>query len=184
MPRASKPSTALVDYDATADASPGAFAEYWPIEQVTPYARNPRKNANAISAVAASLKEFGFRQPLVVDDDGVVIVGHTRLEAARALGLSHVPVHIARGLTKAQVKAYRIADNRTAENADWDRDLLALEFTDLRLNDFDLTLTAFTEQEIEGVLGEAMERGEHLGDADDAADAKVRTCPHCGEALA
>ena len=83
------------------------------IDDIVPYARNPRKNKNAISKVMASLKEFGFRQPIVVDSDLVVIVGHTRLEAARQLGLKEVPVHIAEGLTKAQIKAYRIADNRT-----------------------------------------------------------------------
>ncbi len=79
----------------------------------------------------ASIAEFGFRQPIVVDEKMVVIVGHTRLEAAKALGLKTVPVHVAEGLTPAQAKAYRIMDNRSHENAEWDDELLRLEFGDL-----------------------------------------------------
>ena len=82
------------------------------IDRVIPYANNPRRNEAAVAKVAASIKEFGFRQPIVVDNNNVVIVGHTRLLAARQLGLAEVPVHIAEGLTSSQIKAYRIADNR------------------------------------------------------------------------
>ena len=85
--------------------------ELRPIDQVKPYPGNPRQNDEAVDAVAASLKEFGFRQPIVVDADGVIIVGHTRYKAAQKLGLKQVPVHVATDLTPAQVKAYRIADN-------------------------------------------------------------------------
>jgi hypothetical protein len=88
-----------------------------PLERLIPYARNPRKNDKAIAAVAASLKEFGWRQPIVVDEDMVILAGHTRLEAARQLGLATAPVHIARGLTPAQARAYRLMDNRASENA-------------------------------------------------------------------
>ena len=83
-----------------------------PLEQLIPYARNPRQNESAIATVAASLKEFGWRQPIVVDEEMVILAGHTRLEAARQLGLTEVPVHIARGLTPAQARAYRLMDNR------------------------------------------------------------------------
>ena len=79
-----------------------------PVESLVPYARNPRNNSAAIDAVKASIAEFGFRQPIVVDEKMVVIVGHTRLEAAKSLGLKTVPVHVAEGLTPAQAKAYRI----------------------------------------------------------------------------
>lgn len=103
-----------------------------PIDQVIPYARNPRKNDDAVAVVAASLKEFGFRQPIVVDPDGVVIVGHTRLKAARQLGMTEVPVHVAQGLSKSQVKAYRIADNKVAEAAEWDEMLLSLEIDEIK----------------------------------------------------
>ena len=77
--------------------------------------------------MAASLKEFGFRQPIVVDGDGVIIAGHTRLLGAKRLGLKEVPVHVASGLTPEQVKAYRIADNRSAQETTWDLELLPLE---------------------------------------------------------
>src|SRR5829696_1256395 len=113
------------------------------IERVVPYARNPRKNEAAVAKVAASIREFGFRQPIVVDRERVIIVGHTRLMAARVLGLATVPVHVAEGLTPAQVKAYRLADNRTHEEAEWDEELLSLELGELRDLDFDLGLTGF-----------------------------------------
>lgn len=119
-----------------------------PIEQVVPYARNPRKNEAAVAKVAASIREFGFRQPIVVDADRVVIVGHTRLLAARTLGLTEVPIHVAENLTPAQVRAYRLADNRTAQEAEWDMDLLALELQELDGANFDLALTGFGEEEI------------------------------------
>lgn len=87
--------------------TPPMQIESWPIEKVTPYAKNPRRNDKAVAKVAASLKEFGFRQPLVVDRAGVLVVGHTRLKAALQLGLTAVPVHVAADLTPAQAKAYR-----------------------------------------------------------------------------
>lgn len=124
-----------------------------PIETVIPYARNPRKNDGAaVAKVAASLKEFGFRQPIVVGPDNVVIVGHTRLKAAQSLGLQKVPVHVADNLTAAQVKAYRIADNRVAEESDWDSELLTLEIADLQLHDFDLELTGLDPEELDRAL--------------------------------
>jgi len=81
------------------------------INLVTPYERNPRLNDGAVDAVAASLQEFGFRQPIVVDGNGVIIAGHTRFRAAKKLGLKKVPVHVATDLSPEQVKAYRITDN-------------------------------------------------------------------------
>ncbi len=125
-----------------------------PIDTVIPYAQNPRKNADAIPKVAASIREFGFRQPIVVDTAGVVIAGHTRLEAARSLGLTEVPVHVAQNLTAAQIRAYRIADNRTAEEAEWEKDLLAGELQFLRDDSFDLLLTGFDDKELARLLGE------------------------------
>src|SRR5437762_11892201 len=97
--------------------------EVWPIEKLIPYARNPRQIPQiAIDKVAASIQEFGFRQPIVVDEKAVIIVGHVRLLAAQKLGLTEVPVHVATGLTAAQANAYRLADNRTNEEASWDMD--------------------------------------------------------------
>jgi DNA modification methylase len=127
------------------------------IGRVIPYARNPRKNDAAIAKVAASIKEYGFRQPIVVDEEMVIIAGHTRLQAAQSLGLKKVPVHVATGLTQAQIKAYRLADNRTHEDAEWDEELLAIELGELNELGFDLDLTGFDAIELEDLLdGEPM----------------------------
>ena len=123
-----------------------------PIGDVVPYVRNPRKNTAAIAKVAASLREFGWRQPIVVDDQFTVVAGHTRLEAARTLGMAEVPVHVATGLTPAQIKAYRIADNRVAAEAEWDNDLLALELGELHQGGWDLALTGFDADELTALL--------------------------------
>lgn len=136
--------------------------ELVPIGSVRPYPHNPRKNQGAIEKVAASLREFGWRQPIVVDPEMVVIVGHTRLMAAQRLGMSEVPVHVA-DLPPEKVKAYRLADNRVGEEAEWDMDLLAQELGDLRLDEYDLSLTGFDEDEIAAALAEATQG---LGDPD------------------
>ena len=128
-----------------------------PVGQVVPYARNPRKNDAAVAKVAASIKEFGFRQPIVVDEEMVVIAGHTRLLAARQLGVAKVPVHIAEGLTDTQAKAYRLADNRTGQDAEWDMDLLGLEMRDLDAEGFDLDLTGFGEMELQSLMADKTE---------------------------
>src|SRR5580698_8650490 len=127
----------------------------WPIERPIPYARNSRKiPQRAIDKVAASIKEFGFRQAIVVDKDGVIICGHTRWLAAKKLGLREVPVHVAENLTPAQVKAYRLMDNRSHQETDWDLDLLGPELEDLKGMDFDLALTGFDERELEDLLAD------------------------------
>ena len=111
--------------------------------EIIPYEKNPRINNNAIDKTAISIKEFGFQQPIVVDPAGVVIAGHTRLKAAIKLKLETCPVIVAEGLTDAQVKAYRIADNRTGELATWDDELLAVEIQDLIDMKYDIELTGF-----------------------------------------
>jgi DNA modification methylase len=118
------------------------------ITEIKPYPHNPRYNDQAVDAVAASIRKFGFRQPIVVDEDGVIIVGHTRYKAALKLGLEVVPVHVARELTPAQIKAYRIADNQTATLSQWDDNLLPLELAELQAMDFDLNLTGFSADEL------------------------------------
>jgi len=122
------------------------------LADVRPYANNPRINDDAVAAVAASIKEFGFQQPIVVDQDGVVVCGHTRLKAAAKLGLQKVPVHVARDLTPAQIKAFRIADNQTASLAEWNLDLLPLELVDLQGMDFDLGILGFDPDELAKLL--------------------------------
>ena len=119
-----------------------------PIGAVTPYPQNPRKNDQAIEKVAASIKEFGFRQPIVVDRDMVVVVGDTRLKAARSLGLAEVPVHVAENLSPEQCRAYRIMDNRSNEEAEWDMERLEKELVGLKEQDFDLSLTGFEYDEL------------------------------------
>ena len=133
--------------------------ETWPIDRPQPYDKNPRLNDDAVEVVAKSIREFGFRQPIVVDEDGVVIIGHTRLKAAKQLGLSEVPVHIARGLSPEQVKALRIADNKTAEIAEWNLELLPIELAELQGLDFDLELLGFDQDELAKLLDPGVQEG-------------------------
>lgn len=133
-----------------------------------PYEKNPRINGDAVDAVAASIREFGFRQPIVVDENGVIICGHTRWKAAKKLGLEKVPVHVAKDLTPAQVKAYRLADNQTASLAEWDFELLPIELADLQAADFDLELLGFDEDELASLLDGGVTDG--LTDPDDVPE--------------
>ncbi len=126
-----------------------------PLDGIHPYDGNPRRNKDAVSPVADSIREFGFRQPIVIDSDGVIIVGHTRYFAAQLLGLAEVPVHVA-NMTPEQAKAYRLADNRTNENADWDMDLLAKELEELKNLDFNIDLTGFDQNEVTRITNELM----------------------------
>ncbi|MBI1375821.1 MAG: chromosome partitioning protein ParB [Phycisphaera sp.] len=137
------------------------------IDDIRPYDRNPRINDQAVDAVAASLQEFGFRQPIVVDSGGVIIVGHTRWKAAKKLGLTKVPVHVATDLTPAQIRAYRIADNKTGELAEWDLEILPIELADLREEGFDMDVLAFDDEELAKLLSAATGVTEGLTDADE-----------------
>lgn len=129
--------------------------EYIDIDKVIPYANNPRHNdGEAVDKVAASIKEYGFKQPLIVDKENVVICGHTRLKGAKKLGLEKIPVIKADDLTPAQIKAYRIADNKVSEYSSWDNELLSIEFEELQDLDFDLDLTGFEDFEIESLFEE------------------------------
>jgi DNA modification methylase len=138
--------------------------EMRPITSIKPYENNPRQNDAGVDAVAASIREFGFRQPIVVDEEGVIIVGHTRYKAALKLGLEEVPVHVAIGLSPAQAKAYRIADNQTATISQWDEDKLPIELAQLQEMDFDLNLTGFSTDELMRLLDSGSNAGQ--GDPD------------------
>jgi DNA modification methylase len=128
---------------------------WWPVNKPIPYARNSRKiPEKAVDKVAASIKEFGWRQTIVVDKESVIICGHTRLLAAKKLGLLQVPVHVAGNLTPAQVKAYRLMDNRSHDETSFDLDLLGPELVELQGLDFDLSLTGFDERELEEFLAD------------------------------
>jgi len=136
------------------------------IDDIRPYERNPRINDQAVDAVAASLAEFGFRQPIVVDEDGVIIVGHTRWKAAKKLGLDKVPVHVATDLPPEKVRAYRIADNKTGELAEWDLEILPIELNELRESGFDMDVLAFDDEELGQLLSQAEGVTEGLTDPD------------------
>jgi DNA modification methylase len=139
--------------------------EMWSVDRIKPYEKNPRINDDAVAAVAKSLDAYGFRQPVVVDGDGVIIVGHTRWKAAKLLGLDKVPVHIARDLEPEAVRAYRIADNKTAELSDWDFDLLPIELQELGNVGYDLGMLGFNAEELARLLDPGTQEG--LTDPDD-----------------
>ena len=122
------------------------------ITQIKPYEKNPRKNEKAIDKVAQSIKEFGFKQPIVIDNNNIIIAGHTRYQASIKLGLESVPVIKANDLSDEQVKAYRIADNRVAQEAEWDIDLLKMELADLKQIDYNLLETGFNQEELDKIL--------------------------------
>lgn len=117
------------------------------LDELHPYEKNPRKNEAAVQNVANSIKEFGFKVPIVIDKNGVIVTGHTRYLAAQELGLETVPTIMADDLTPKQIKAFRIADNKTAEKASWDEALLKEELKDI-LDDFDMTEFGFGDFEL------------------------------------
>jgi hypothetical protein len=135
------------------------------INTIRPYENNPRHNDAGVDAVAASLREFGFRQPIVVDEEGIIIIGHTQYKAALKLGLEEVPVHVAVGLTPAQARAYRIADNQTATLSTWDDDKLPIELAQLQEMNFDLSQTGFSADELMRLLDSGTNAGQTDPDA-------------------
>ena len=127
--------------------------EYIDIDKIIPYANNPRNNdGEAVDRVASSIAEYGFKSPIIVDKDNVIIAGHTRHKAAKKLDLETVPVIRADDLTPAQIKAFRLADNRVSEYATWNDELLSIEIEGLQDLDFDLELTGFEDFEIDKLL--------------------------------
>ena len=127
--------------------------ETWPIGKLIEYARNPRKNDHAVDRVAAAIREFGFRVPVVAKSDGTVVDGHLRLKAAKKLGLTEVPVVLADDMTDLQIKAFRLSVNKMAELAEWDDELLAVELGELHAADFDMALLGFDAGELSAAMG-------------------------------
>lgn len=125
-----------------------------PLESIKPYDSNPRRNDEAIDFVARSIQQYGFRQPIVVDKDMVIVVGHTRYKAALKLGLATIPVHVARDLTPEQAKAYRIADNRSHELSEWDDEKLIAELKALATFDIDLDDVGFDSADLQKLIAE------------------------------
>jgi DNA modification methylase len=142
--------------------------EMWSLDRIKPYENNPRINDDAVADVVQSINEFGFRQPIVVDTAGVIIVGHTRFKAAQQLALDEVPVHVATDMEPEAVRAYRIADNRTGENAEWDYDLLPLEIGALQDSGFDCELLGFDSDELAALLHPGVDQG--LTDPDEVPE--------------
>ena len=129
--------------------------EYRKVSDLLPYARNARTHSDAqVSQLAASIKEFGFNNPVAIDADGMILCGHGRVMAAQKLGLAEVPTVCLSHLSDTQVKAYILADNKLALNAGWDNDLLKVELEDLKDLDFDLNLTGFSDDELKDILVE------------------------------
>ena len=147
--------------------NPADKVEQWPIDKLIPYAKNSRTHSEEqVAQIAASIKEWGFTTAVLVDESGSIIAGHGRLMAARKLGLTSLPVMVAKDWTDAQKRAYVIADNKLALNAGWDNDLLALELGELGDLGFDLELTGFTDEEIKALM--PVEVTEGLTDPDEA----------------
>jgi DNA modification methylase len=146
--------------------NPADKVERWSIDKLTPYARNSRTHSDEqISQLAASIKEWGWTTPVLVDEDGSIIAGHGRTLAAQRLKMTEVPVMVAKGWSDAKKRAYVIADNKLAMNAGWDNEMLALEFSELQGMDFDLDLTGFTADEIAALMPEEIEPGKTDEDA-------------------
>ena len=155
-----------------------------PVGNIVPYDKNPRKNDDAVRIVKRSIKEFGFQQPLVLDENNEIIVGHTRFSAAVKLGLTEVPCIVATNLTTEQIKAYRIMDNKSSEFSKWNTDLLTEEIIDLLETDYDLSMTGFTAKELQEMdinidLEDLAQQG--LTDEDDIPEVQEKHINNVGD---
>lgn len=157
--------------------------ELWPLDRLKPYERNARTHdAAQVAKIAASITEFGFTNPILVDSADGIIAGHGRLMAAKELGLADVPVIVLDHLTDAQRRAYILADNRLALDAGWDNDMLAAELADLQADGFDLGLTGFNDEEISDLLDQAGgDEDEPTGNEDDVPDVPPRPISRRGD---
>jgi ParB-like chromosome segregation protein Spo0J len=153
------------------------------IESLIPYARNSRTHSDSqVAQIAASIKEFGFTNPVLIDADSGIIAGHGRIMAARKLGLADIPCIRLGHLTEAQKRAYVIADNKLALNSGWDNEMLLVEFAELEDLGFDLDLTGFATGEIQSFQTPDFEPGtEDEQGKLDQLDPKWIDCPHCGK---
>ena len=140
------------------------------VNDIHPYENNPRINDNAVDAVARSIQEFGFQQPLVLDKDHVIIVGHTRYKAALQLGLETVPCVIADNLSEEQVRAYRLADNKVGELAQWDQTLLNIELGEIEMDMTDFGFLELSDIDVDGFFEESEPKEKKP---------KEIQCPHC-----
>ena len=152
---------------------------YKKIEELKPYENNPRKNDEAVQYVKNSIKEFGFKVPIVIDEGGVIIAGHTRYKASKELNLKEVPCIIADDLNEKQIKAFRLADNKVSEKSEWDFELLEEELANL---DFDISDFGFEDLDINLDIDDS----EFVQDTEitkNKNDKKEIICPNCGEKI-
>ena len=157
---------------------PADRLERWPLSRLVPFARNARTHsASQIDQIAASMREWGWTNPVLVDEAGMIIAGHGRVEAARKLGLSEVPVMVARGWSEASKRAYVIADNKLALNAGWDDAMLAAELSDLQAAAFHLDLIGFDASELSKLLGSE----DGVQNEDDVPDAPANLASRAGD---
>ena len=159
---------------------------YKSVDELIPYVHNPRDDANAVDAVASSIKNFGFKVPIVIDKGSEIVTGHTRLLAAKKLNMEKVPVIIADDLSEAEVKAFRLADNKVGELADWDWSLLDSEFEELKEMelDFDMEEFGFESSDIDHLnLDDFFEQSQSMHKEDKNTEENIITCPHCGEEI-
>jgi hypothetical protein len=167
------------DAPAREGAWPADQVERWPLAKLIPYARNARTHSDEqVAQIAASIREWDWTVPVLVDEQGTLIAGHGRVLAAQQLGIADVPTMVARGWTQAQIQAYRVADNQLALNAGWDRDLLGIELGELKLGGFDPALTGFGELELGDLLAD---RTQGLTDPDDAPEAPEHPVSRTGD---
>lgn len=138
------------------------------ISEIIPYENNPRKNDEAVEYVANSIKEFGFKVPVIIDKNNVIVAGHTRVKAAERLGIEEIPCIMADDLTDEQIKAFRLADNKVGEIAEWDIEMLDLELLDIDMTDFGFE---FAEEEPEAI---------ELEESDTETKKTKYCCPKCG----
>ena len=147
-----------------------------------PYANNPRTHSDQqVAQVAASIQEFGFNNPILIDEHNSIIAGHGRLAAAQKLNMNTVPTILLEGLSEAQRKAYIIADNKLTENSTWDYELLEIEIDRLKEFDLDLDLTGFEPQELQDILGIGLEKKSEDVEFKEVSEAALNhECPKCG----
>lgn len=141
------------------------------ISEIIPYENNPRKNDEAVEYVANSIKEFGFKVPVIIDKNNVIVAGHTRVKAAERLGIEEIPCIMADDLTDEQIKAFRLADNKVGELAGWDFEILDMELIDIDLNMSDFGFITYDDSDIDNLFEEQEEKRK---------EKKQIICPHCG----
>lgn len=147
------------------------------IGDIIPYENNPRKNDEAVEYVANSIREFGFKNPVIIDKNNVIVAGHTRVKAAERLGIEEIPCIMADDLTDEQIKAFRLADNKVGEIAEWDFEMLDLELLDIDMDMTDFGFEFEEEVDINKFFEDIHEESQ------DRKEKKLIICPHCGEPI-